>query len=91
MGLFGDAMSKFRKKRGWSMRYLAIMVDIAQSYMSRIERGIEVPSAALARRIAKALGVGQEAFVEFAREDKKKFFDNYVDEKYPKGRNDKKL
>ena len=84
MGLFGEAMKLLRKRKGYGMYMLAQKIDVTQSYISRIERGLEIPSASLARRIAKALGAGQEAFVEFAREDKKEFFNNYVDEKYPK-------
>jgi transcriptional regulator with XRE-family HTH domain len=87
MGLFGEAMKALRTKKRWSTQYLAIMLDIAQSYLSRLERSLEIPSADLARRIAQALGGKQESFVEFARADKKKFFNKKVDDQYPRKEN----
>jgi len=55
---FKNRIREFRKRKGLRQIDLAKMVGIFQSELSEIERGIRKPSVYLAKKIAKALGVG---------------------------------
>jgi len=55
---FKNRIREFRKKKGLRQTDLARLVGIFQSELSEIERGIRKPSVYLAKKIAKALGVG---------------------------------
>lgn len=84
MGSFGEAMKILRKRKRLYMPELAKKVGVVQSYISRIERGLEIPSSKLARRIAKVLGASEDMFNDLAMDDKKEFFNNYVEKQYEK-------
>jgi ribosome-binding protein aMBF1 (putative translation factor) len=53
----GDAIRILRKERRISQEQLAISVGTARSYLSRIERGVSVPTLKSLQRIASALGI----------------------------------
>ena len=55
---FKNRIREFRKKKGLRQTDLAELVGIFQSELSEIERGLRKPSVYLAKKIAKALGVG---------------------------------
>lgn len=52
---FGQRLRHFRKSRGLSLRKLAELLGVHYVYISQIERGIEIPSESLVRKIAKVL------------------------------------
>jgi transcriptional regulator with XRE-family HTH domain len=52
-----------RKQKGWTLETLAEQSGLTKSYLSKIERGVSMPSIAVALKLAKALqiDVGQLA------------------------------
>lgn len=49
-----------RKQKGWSLEVLAEQTGLTKSYLSKVERGLNVPSIAVALNLSKALAVGVE-------------------------------
>lgn len=60
----GDRIREERQKRGLTLRQLAQMANISFGYLYHIEHGRNVPSVAVLRRIADALGVPVSEFIE---------------------------
>lgn len=56
-----------RKQKGWTLEFLAEQTGLTKSYLSKIERGISVPSIAVALKLAKALQVSVEELVSDRR------------------------
>ena len=56
-----------RKQKSWSLEALAERAELTKSYLSKVERGLSVPSIAVAIKLAKALGVNVEQLI--AEED----------------------
>lgn len=52
---FGKRLQQLRKARRWSQQELASRIDVEQSYISDIERGIFGPSFARLAMLAEAL------------------------------------
>ena len=52
-----------RKQRSWSLETLADRADLTKSYLSKVERGLSVPSIAVAIKLARALEVGVEELI----------------------------
>lgn len=46
-----------RKQKGWSLEVLAEQTGLTKSYLSKVERGVSVPSIAVALKLSQALGV----------------------------------
>lgn len=55
--LLGQRIRKLRKENGLTQERLALMVNIQQSYLSRLEAGDRNPSFDLLVKIADALGM----------------------------------
>lgn len=53
-------LKPLRKNHGWTLETLAEKTGLTKSYLSKVERGLSVPSIAVAMRVAKALGVPVE-------------------------------
>ncbi|HJV85348.1 MAG TPA: XRE family transcriptional regulator [Noviherbaspirillum sp.] len=49
-----------RRQMGWSLEVLAQQTGLTKSYLSKVERGMSVPSIAVALKLSKALGVDVE-------------------------------
>ncbi|MDN7676339.1 XRE family transcriptional regulator [Burkholderia oklahomensis] len=49
-----------RKQKGWTLDVLAEATGLTKSYLSKVERGISVPSIAVALKLSKALQVDVE-------------------------------
>lgn len=49
-----------RKQNGWSLELLADKTGLTKSYLSKVERGLSVPSIAVALKLAAALQVDVE-------------------------------
>ncbi|WP_348693289.1 XRE family transcriptional regulator [Duganella fentianensis] len=49
-----------RKQRSWSLDALALRSGLTKSYLSKVERGLSVPSIAVAIKLANALEVNVE-------------------------------
>lgn len=49
-----------RKQKGWSLEVLADQTGLTKSYLSKVERGLSVPSIAVALNLSKALEVDVE-------------------------------
>ncbi|MGA4542445.1 helix-turn-helix domain-containing protein [Uniformispora flossi] len=54
---FGLAVHAARTAKGWTQQQLALAAGMKQSNVSQIERAGVVPTLALVKRLAKALGV----------------------------------
>ncbi len=52
-----------RKQRSWSLETLADRAGLTKSYLSKVERGLSVPSIAVAIKLARALDVGVEELI----------------------------
>jgi len=52
-----------RKQRSWSLEALADRAELTKSYLSKVERGLSVPSIAVAIKLARALEVGVEELI----------------------------
>lgn len=53
----GRAIRALRIERGLSLSHLALSADVDKGYLSRVERGLKVPSVAIVLRISTALEV----------------------------------
>ncbi|MBI4514473.1 MAG: helix-turn-helix domain-containing protein [Deltaproteobacteria bacterium] len=53
--LFGDRLRALRRARGWQLKELAVAADLSPSLLSRIERGVAAPDAAIIARLAAQL------------------------------------
>jgi transcriptional regulator with XRE-family HTH domain len=60
MPLFGETLRDFRKKRGLSLRGLESCAATSRSHLSDIERGLRLPSAALAKHLDQVLEANGE-------------------------------
>lgn len=60
-------LKPLRKNHGWSLQTLADKTGLTKSYLSKVERGVSVPSIAVAMRLGQALGIPiEELFGENA-------------------------
>lgn len=50
----GKRIRKLRDDRGWSQEHLASLLNVEQTYISRIERGVRSPTVPKLYHIAKA-------------------------------------
>lgn len=52
-----------RRQRAWSLETLADQTGLTKSYLSKVERGMSVPSIAVAIKLARALDVNVEQLI----------------------------
>ncbi|WBS05138.1 XRE family transcriptional regulator [Pseudoduganella sp. SL102] len=52
-----------RKQKSWSLEELAERAELTKSYLSKVERGLSVPSIAVAIKLARALEVDIEQLI----------------------------
>jgi len=52
--------------KAFSLRQVAQRVEVEPSYLSKVERGLEVPSEATVRRIAEELGANPDVLLALA-------------------------
>ncbi|KVD84596.1 DNA-binding protein [Burkholderia sp. ABCPW 14] len=57
-----------RKQKGWTLDVLAEATGLTKSYLSKVERGISVPSIAVALKLSKALQVDVERLFSDSRD-----------------------
>ncbi len=60
----GDKLQKYRKEANLTQEQLSELADVSQKHISRLERGLHVPHFDMIIKIAKALNVSTDAFVE---------------------------
>ncbi|MFP3890846.1 XRE family transcriptional regulator [uncultured Ralstonia sp.] len=53
-------LKPLRRNHGWTLEVLAERTGLTKSYLSKVERGLSVPSIAVAMKLAQALGVSTE-------------------------------
>ena len=53
----GPLVRELRERRGWSQDDLALAAHLSGGYLSKLERGVAQPSAAVLQKLALALGV----------------------------------
>jgi len=51
----GDTIRKLRMEKGLSLKNLGEIVDVNYVYLSRLERGLEIPSESLIKSLAENL------------------------------------
>ncbi|POM16951.1 HTH-type transcriptional regulator SutR [Burkholderia cepacia] len=56
-----------RKQKGWTLDVLADETGLTKSYLSKVERGLSVPSIAVALKLSKALNVDVEQLFSESR------------------------
>lgn len=65
--MVGALIRERRKARGWSQQELAGRLDMAQTYLSRLERGeVELPQRATLERLGAELGLSLADFYQAA-------------------------
>ena len=63
--MIGQTVWRLRRRQGVDQALLARWARISQAYLSRLEAGLQKnPSVAVAKRLAKALGVPVTALLE---------------------------
>ncbi|WP_186575840.1 helix-turn-helix domain-containing protein [Aquibacillus kalidii] len=63
--MIGEKIKKLRKKKGYSVTKLAALADISKSYLSYIERGIQLnPSLQVLSKIALTLNTNVEYLLD---------------------------
>lgn len=62
----GQRIRSIRKQRGLSQEKVAYAAGLEQTQLSKIERGVVRPSVAVARRLALALDLPENAFLREA-------------------------
>lgn len=60
----GSRIQKCRKAAGLTQRQLSDITGISENHISRVERGIHIPNFDIMVKIAKALDVSIDVFVE---------------------------
>ncbi len=65
---YGRAIETLRTSRGLSREELARLARISRSYLHEVERGLKRPSADILARLARALGVGTAALMQYVEE-----------------------
>jgi DNA-binding XRE family transcriptional regulator len=58
-----ESVAHFRLQKGWSQAELARRAETSQPYIARLEQGRVDPQISTARKIANALGITIETFV----------------------------
>lgn len=53
-------LKQLRRQKGWSLETLAEQTGLTKSYLSKVERGLSVPSIGVAIKLARALAVDVE-------------------------------
>ncbi len=53
--MFGEALKRWRVKRGWSQEALAHRAGITTAYAGLVERGQKVPSLTVVLKLCRAL------------------------------------
>jgi ribosome-binding protein aMBF1 (putative translation factor) len=61
---FGRIVRRTRESLGWSQELLARRADLNRSYLGDVERGVSVPTLAVASRLAHALDVRLVSLIE---------------------------
>lgn len=76
--LIGVKIAQIRKEREITQESLAVSVDLATETISRLERGVSIPSLATLERISQALHVSLKDLFDFEY-TKESTFENEVD------------
>jgi transcriptional regulator with XRE-family HTH domain len=62
----GEFIRRQRQLAELSQRDLARLVNLSDTYMSQLERGLHEPSIRVLRALAQGLGIGAEQLIAFA-------------------------
>ncbi len=62
----GEFIRRQRQLAELSQRDLARLVNLSDTYMSQLERGLHEPSIRVLRALAEGLGIGAEQLIAFA-------------------------
>ena len=65
----GENIAKIRKFRGYSQEYISEIIDISPNSYSRIERGLNFPSAESFAKIIDALDISPCELFNFPNEE----------------------
>ena len=76
----GQGIAKYRKAAGLTQEQLAAKLQVAHETVSRMERGVSMPSVMTLHRIANALGVEVQEFfaAEAGDSEKARALDNLL-------------
>ncbi len=72
--LIGRKLKSSRLKRDKTIQELAILSSVSSNMISRIERGLTIPSVEILMKLADALGLSMSYFVEEAEKGSKVIF-----------------
>jgi transcriptional regulator with XRE-family HTH domain len=66
MQTFGTTIKELRADAGYSLRAFAGVLRVSPSWLSKVERGVEVPGADVIRRMAAHLGADTDELMALA-------------------------
>lgn len=87
---FGATIRKLRKDKGFTILRMALELNIHQSYLSQIERGIKPPSVDIALNLANYFNIGLDTS-EFAKQNNSVIAKNIMNKTKTLDEKDKKL
>ena len=70
--LIGSQIAKIRKERGLTQAQVAELVNVATETISRLERGVSIPSLKRLEKIGRALNTPMKMFFDFDYSQKAK-------------------
>ena len=63
-GRIGPRLRRYRKERGLTMTVLATSAQCSQSFLSKVESGLLLPSLPMLQRLSRALQVSMSSLVD---------------------------
>lgn len=64
MKRFGEKLRTLRHQRGLTMRQLAEMLEVSDSYVSRMETGDKTPNVAMVLKISQIFNVSADVLIK---------------------------
>lgn len=70
--LIGEQIARLRKERELTQSQLAELIDVSTETISRLERGVSIPSIRTLEKISKALHISMKGLFDFEKPIKSK-------------------
>jgi transcriptional regulator with XRE-family HTH domain len=63
MNKFGEKLKSLRQQRGLTMRQLGELLEVSDSYVSKMETGDKIPNVAMVLRVANLFEVTTDVLI----------------------------
>ena len=64
MNRFGEKLKALRQQRGLTMRQLGELLDVSDSYVSKMETGDKIPNVAMVLRVSQIFSVTTDLLIK---------------------------